>query len=77
MKNLAQTAKSTQSVFRTLRYVNPHLKTLCLKMLEFNPHLRWSAKKCMQSPYFDDVRIPLLEKKSKHSIDLDENDYSL
>ena len=46
-------------------------------MLEFNPHLRWSTKECINSPYFDGVRIPSLEKKSKRAIILDEESYSL
>lgn len=46
-------------------------------MLEFNPHLRWSAKECLKSHYFDDVRIPQLEKKSKHKITLNLDDLSL
>ena len=46
-------------------------------MLEFNPHLRWSAKECLKSPYFDDVRVAQLERRSKQKIVLDIEDLSL
>ena len=46
-------------------------------MLEFNPHFRWSAKECLKSPYFDEVRIIKLEKRSKFKIELDFDDLSL
>jgi hypothetical protein len=46
-------------------------------MLEFNPHLRWSAKECLKSPYFNDVRIAKLERMSKQKIVLDIDDLSL
>ena len=46
-------------------------------MLEFNPHFRWSAKECLKSPFFDDVRIIKLEKRSKLKIELDFDDLSL
>ena len=44
------------SLFELLDECDPYLRVMIIKMLEFNPHIRWSAKKCLKSPYFDDVR---------------------
>ena len=63
--------------FQSIKKVDPYLKTLCLKMLEFNPHLRWSAMECLKSPYFDDIRIAQLEERSKLKIGLEIEDLSL
>jgi serine/threonine protein kinase len=41
----------------SLEGLDPLLQDLIQKMLEFNPHMRWSAKECLKSPYFDDVRV--------------------
>ena len=77
IKNLCAVAKIDKSLYKVIGGSDIHLQELCFKMLEINPHLRWSAKQCIQSPYFNDVRIGLLEKKSKKRISLDLEDLSL
>ena len=77
VKFVSMESKGESNGFPSLENVNPDLQELCLKMLEFNPHMRWSAKECLKSRYFDDVRIKQLEKKSKQKVVLDTEDLSL
>jgi serine/threonine protein kinase len=52
------------------------LQELLLNMLEINPQRRWSAARCLQSNYFDDIRQPSIEKgaSSKLLLDIDKTD---
>lgn len=45
-------------------------------MLEVNPNKRWTAEKCLQSDYFNDIRYPYIEKGalSPLLLDIDKND---
>lgn len=45
-------------------------------MLEVNPNKRWSAKDCLKSSYFDDIRYASVERgaNSPLLLDIDRND---
>ena len=44
-------------------------------MLELNPYLRSSTRELIKDPYFDDIRIPLMEKHApkKIALEIDED----
>ena len=77
VNNISSIAQGEQNILEIIGDSDPQLQNLCLKMLEFNPYFRWTAQECIESPYFDDVRTPLPEKKSKGKINLDLEDLSI
>lgn len=46
-------------------------------MLEFNPFFRPTAKECLQSKIFDEIRVPDLEAAApfKINIEVDRNEH--
>ena len=48
--------------------IDDELLRLLKGFLEFNPHLRLSAKEALQSKIFDSIRCPVLEHSSKKRI---------
>ena len=48
--------------------IDNELLRLLKGFLEFNPHLRLSAKEALQSKIFDSIRCPILEHSSKKRI---------
>ena len=47
---------------------DPHLTQLLNMMLEFNPYLRATPQECLQSKFFDNIRVPDLEKPAPYKI---------
>lgn len=49
---------------------------LLKEMLQFNPSMRPTAKECLQSPIFDQIRVPGLEQAApfKINIEVDRNE---
>ena len=43
VKILSAEAKIDKGLYKVIEGSDVHLQELCLKMLEINPHLRWSA----------------------------------
>lgn len=58
-------------LLETIKDQDPDLQIILMMLLEFNPAVRWSAKDCLKSPYFDSVRNPLLEQKAEFPISLE------
>jgi serine/threonine protein kinase len=57
------TDKSGEEDFKKfLGAQNPGLSEILQGMLEVNPDKRWSAARCLESPIFDDIRLPAIEK---------------
>ena len=58
-----------------MRHVDPDLLHLLKGLTEFNPFFRFSAREAMKSKYFDDIRIPKIEKacSSKVQLKVDED----
>jgi hypothetical protein len=48
--------------------VPDELYELLTSLLVFNPKKRFSAEKVLMSSYFDDIRIPQLEKNAPYEI---------
>ena len=64
-----------------MRDVDPDLLHLLKGLTEFNPYFRFSAREALKSKFFDDIRIPKIEKacSSKIQLKVDEDgvfDYS-
>ena len=49
---------------------DPYLRELIFNMLQFNPKIRWTAKRCLESPYFDKIRVPALENAALGKVKL-------
>ena len=60
-----------EAYLKTLEQESEELQKLFHGMLELNPNKRWTAKQCLESAYFDDVRSISLEKGSKIKLLLD------
>ena len=64
-----------------LKEVFPNSKeailSLLREMLEFNPYFRPTAKECLQSPLFSNIRVQGLEASApfKINIDVDRNEH--
>ena len=49
---------------------NPLLVKLVLGMLEYNPFFRPTAKECLKSSVFDEIRVNALEKDATQKIEI-------
>ena len=49
---------------------NSLLVKLALEMLEYNPFFRPSAKECLASPVFEDIRVQALERDATRAIEI-------
>lgn len=47
---------------------DPHLTQLLNMMLEFNPYLRATPQECLQSKFFDSIRVAELERPAPFKI---------
>ena len=58
----SQPSKDGKKFIDELDHISQPLKDIVSKMLEFNPYLRSSTRELIKDPYFDDIRIPQMEK---------------
>lgn len=65
-----QIQKEDKNLNRLTSNCPNELANLVEGLLQFNPYLRYSAKECLKSSIFDQIRVPALEKDAPFKIRL-------
>ena len=55
---------------KVFKYVSDDLVDLLKGMLEFNPFFRLTARECLKSKVFDDIRVSQVEQSAPFKIKL-------
>lgn len=66
-----QPAEPKDGLADLARNCSQDLTEILKSLLEFNPFFRTSAKECLKSPIFDEIRVPTLEEDAPFKIFLD------
>lgn len=58
LKLIQGNIQQKDSIDKRFKACNSEFVDLLKKMLEFNPHTRWTARQCLDHPVFNDIRDP-------------------